>query len=164
MFISFLYMFRTTMCPSSGEITVFMRHLVLVTLHSTLYTRQSSTQSDKYQVSHRYSYFSWWWAHSRPKHVEKRNKHTKNNCAPSWLYLQNYTGIHGQRNIKWSILNGHTSRTVRVLIPGEGKEFSLYQNPFSVPTLLQWVPRLLTGLKWPGNGVDHPHHPVPRLW
>ena len=31
---------------------------------------------------------SWWQAHSRPKHVEKRNKHTKKNCAPSWLYLQ----------------------------------------------------------------------------
>jgi len=26
--------------------------------------------------------------HSRPKHVEKRNKHIKKNCAPSWLYLQ----------------------------------------------------------------------------
>ena len=25
-------MFRTTMCPSSGETTVFMRHLVLVIL------------------------------------------------------------------------------------------------------------------------------------
>jgi hypothetical protein len=22
------------------------------------------------------------------KHVEKTNKHTKKNCAPSWLYLQ----------------------------------------------------------------------------
>ena len=32
MFISFLYMFRATMCPSSGEATVFMRHLVLVIL------------------------------------------------------------------------------------------------------------------------------------
>jgi len=32
MFISFLYMFRATMCPSSGEITVSMRHLVLITL------------------------------------------------------------------------------------------------------------------------------------
>jgi hypothetical protein len=41
-----------------------------------------------YQVSQRYSYFSWWWAHSRPKHVEKINKHTKKNYAPSWLYLQ----------------------------------------------------------------------------
>ena len=27
-----LYMFRATMCPSSGEIAVFMRHLVLVIL------------------------------------------------------------------------------------------------------------------------------------
>jgi len=32
MFISFLCMFRATMCPSSGEITVSMRHLVLVIL------------------------------------------------------------------------------------------------------------------------------------
>jgi hypothetical protein len=32
--------------------------------------------------------------------VEKRNKHTKKNCAPSWLYLQDYTGLHGQQNIK----------------------------------------------------------------
>jgi len=31
-FISFLYMFRATVCPSSGEPTVFMRHLVLVIL------------------------------------------------------------------------------------------------------------------------------------
>ena len=41
MFISFLYMFRVTLFPSSGETT-----------------------------------------------AEKRNKHTKKNCAPSWLYLQ----------------------------------------------------------------------------
>jgi len=34
------------------------------------------------------------------KHVEKRNKHTKKNCAPSWLYLQDCTGLHGQQNIK----------------------------------------------------------------
>ena len=67
------------------------------------YTRQSSTQSDKYQVSHRYSYFSWWWAHSRPKYVEKRNKHNKKNCAPSWLYLQDYTRMHGQQSIKLCI-------------------------------------------------------------
>ena len=33
-FISFVYMFRATMCPSSGETTVFMPHLVLVILHS----------------------------------------------------------------------------------------------------------------------------------
>ena len=91
-----------------------MRHLLLVILcgwlsgmqggmsfHSTLHTRQSSTKSDKYQVWHRCSYFSWWWAHSCLKHVEKRNKHTKKNCAPSWLYLQDYTRMHGQQNIKF---------------------------------------------------------------
>ena len=27
-------------------------------------------------------------AHSCQKHVEERNKHTKKNCEPSWLYLQ----------------------------------------------------------------------------
>jgi len=87
-----------------------MRHFVFVTLCGwlsgmqgipfTLLTRQSLTQSDKYQVSHRCSYFSCWWAHSWPKHVEKRNKHTKKNCAPSWLYLQDYTRTNGQQNIK----------------------------------------------------------------
>ena len=32
MFISILYMFRKTMCPSSGELTVSMRYLVYVSL------------------------------------------------------------------------------------------------------------------------------------
>ena len=32
MFISILYMFRTTMCPSSGELTLSMRYLLYVTL------------------------------------------------------------------------------------------------------------------------------------
>ena len=39
-------------------------------------------------MSHRYRYFSWWWANSRPKHIEKRNKHNKKNFAPSWVYFQ----------------------------------------------------------------------------
>jgi hypothetical protein len=38
---------------------------------------------------------------SRPIYVEKRNKRTKKNCAPSWLYLQDYTAMHGQQNIKF---------------------------------------------------------------
>ena len=89
MFISFLYMFRANLGPSR-EITLSMRHLVFVTLcrwpsgmqdgmkffHPILHTRRSSTQSDKYQVSHWYSNFSWWWAHSCLKHVENRNRHT----------------------------------------------------------------------------------------
>ena len=45
--------------------------------HSTLHTRQSTIQSDKYQVSQKHSCFSWWWDHSRPKHVGIE-KYTKN--------------------------------------------------------------------------------------
>jgi len=88
-------MFRATMCPSSGETTVFMRHLILVTLcwwlsgmqeHMLLHTRQSSTQSNKYQVSQKHSCFSWWWAHSHPKHVEiDKNKYTKNKYTKNKL-------------------------------------------------------------------------------
>jgi len=87
-------MYWTTTCPSSGETAVFMRHLVLVILYGWLsgmqgmHTRQSSIQNNMYQALHKHSRFSWWWALGHPKHVEKRNKHTKKNCAPSWLYLQ----------------------------------------------------------------------------
>ena len=55
--------------------------------YQTWYERHSSIQDNKYQVSHKYSWFSCWWAHNRQKHVEKRNKHTKKNCAPGWFYL-----------------------------------------------------------------------------
>ena len=37
MFISFLYTFQMTICPSSGETTVYMLHLVLVILDSHPY-------------------------------------------------------------------------------------------------------------------------------
>ena len=83
-------MFWATMCPSSGEITVSMRHLVPATMYGWL----CGMEGDKYRVSHRYSYFSWWWAHIRPKYVEKRNKYTKKNCAPRWLYLQDNRSIY----------------------------------------------------------------------
>ena len=62
MLIYFLYMFRANVCPSSGETTVPMRHLVLDTLyrwlsgiqeHMLLHARQSCTQVDTHQVSHR---------------------------------------------------------------------------------------------------------------
>ena len=46
-----------------------------------------------------------------PKHLEKRNKHTKKNCAQSWLYLQDYIGMDGQKNIKSRIhIQGSTVR------------------------------------------------------
>jgi len=37
--------------------------------HMLLHTKQSSTHNNKYQVSQKHGCFSWWWAHSRPKHV-----------------------------------------------------------------------------------------------
>jgi len=85
MFIYILYMFRVTMCPSSGEILYFCNIWYLsLCVDDLLVCRmgfhpayQIVIQSDKYQVSHWYSYFSWWWAHSFPKHVENRNKHTR---------------------------------------------------------------------------------------
>jgi hypothetical protein len=97
-FISLLYMFRATMCPSSGEITVSMRHWYLSLCIGGFWSagwgftptsRPDATHTEwQIPVSHRYGNFSWWWAHSCPKHVEKRNKCTKQNCASSWIYLQ----------------------------------------------------------------------------
>jgi len=52
-----------------------------------LHTRRSSTQSDISQVSHWYSYFSWWWVHGCPKHVENRSKHTKKLCVNLVIYM-----------------------------------------------------------------------------
>jgi len=34
------------------------------------------------------SWFSWWWAHGGPKHVEKRNKHTLNRTVRQVCCLQ----------------------------------------------------------------------------
>ena len=57
----------------------------------TVWYAGSSIQNNKYQVSHKYSCFPWWWAHSHLKHVEKRNKHTKKKLSTklalfTWLY------------------------------------------------------------------------------
>jgi hypothetical protein len=30
----------------------------------------------------------------------KKNKHIKKSYVPRWFYLQHYTGMHGQQNIK----------------------------------------------------------------
>ena len=52
-----------------------------------LQTRQSSTQNNKYQVSHEHSCISWWWAHSRPKTVEV-DKYTKYKLGTKLVYLK----------------------------------------------------------------------------
>jgi len=80
------YVYFFSLCVSGdyvpiirGKKPVSMRHLVLVILcgwlpgmqeNMLLHTRQSSTENDKYELSHRYSYFSRWWAHNRPKHIK----------------------------------------------------------------------------------------------
>jgi hypothetical protein len=72
--------------------------------HPTLHTRQSSTYSYKYQVSYWYSYFSWWWAHSCPKHVENRNKHTKKElCTRLVLFTRLYTDARSTKHNKSDI-------------------------------------------------------------
>ena len=144
--ISLLYMFRATMCPLSGEITLSMRHWCRSQWPRGLRRRYAAARllrswvrippgawmfvlceccvlsgrgfcdelitrpEESYRlwcvvvcdlekprewgghdprwvaapqpkkrvfvaipVSHRYSNFSWWWAHGCPKHVEKRN-------------------------------------------------------------------------------------------
>jgi len=80
----FLYMFRATMCPSSGELTVSMRHW-----YFSLYMGGCDTgifrsvwvvvatcmggcrhpYRTKIPVLRRYSKFFWWWARGCPKHV-----------------------------------------------------------------------------------------------
>jgi len=99
-------MFRGTMCPSSGEITVYMRHLALVTLYWWLSGTQgppcipdSLPYSVKIANCRIDTVISPDDGHIVARNAEKRNKHTKKNCAPSWLYLQDYTGTHGQQNV-----------------------------------------------------------------
>jgi len=108
--MSLLYMFRATMCPSSGETTVSMRHWYLSFcmggVSSAGWSETPTSVPDaihtewQIPVSHGYSVFSWWWAHGCPKHVQERHKYTKQNCAPIWIYLQDCTRMHGQQNIK----------------------------------------------------------------
>jgi hypothetical protein len=86
LFISILYMFRTTLCSSSGESIVSIQLLVYVTLCRwpsgmqvgkflpDLHTGRSPTQSDIYQMLYWYNWLSWWWAQGCSKHVQNRNK------------------------------------------------------------------------------------------
>ena len=60
--------------------------------NSTLHTRQSSTQNNKYRVSHKRRCFSWWWAHGRPKHVEI-DKHTKNKLCSKLALFTRLCGV-----------------------------------------------------------------------
>ena len=72
-----------------------------------VHTRQSSTQNNKYQVSHKHSCSFWWWAQSRPKQVEI-DKYTKNKmCTNLVLFTRLYRGVrsteHTMKNIYWTL-------------------------------------------------------------
>jgi hypothetical protein len=131
MFIAFLCMFRPTMCSSSPEDTAPMRHPVFVTIWMTVWYAgwnefRSAYQSDEYQVSHRYVIFSWWWAHSCPKHSEKSNKHIKENlCANLVLFtrLQEMFVTHS-----WNTAYEDSLRT-----SPESKEWSTQLRNASIP-------------------------------
>ena len=49
---------------------------------------------------HRYGIFSWWWAHTCPKHVEKSNKHIKKICAPVGSIYKRLSNCLWSRNVK----------------------------------------------------------------
>jgi hypothetical protein len=73
---------------------------LLLCLVPTLHTRQSSTQNNKYQVAHKHSCFSWWWAHSRPKHVQI-DKYTKNRlCTTLALFTRLYRDTRSTKHRK----------------------------------------------------------------
>ena len=114
-FISLLYMFRASMCPSSGKNYCIYATLVSVTLYGwrlvcwldlisiQLQDQTPPIQSDKYQCRIDIVIYSWWWAHGCPKHVQKRNKYIEQNCAPSWdLFARLYKEA---RSTKHKILN-----------------------------------------------------------
>jgi hypothetical protein len=110
-FIYLLYMFLATMCPLSGENYCIYVALVFVTLYRwrpvcclvfNPTSRPDTTYTEcQYQCRTDTVIFSWWWAHGCPKGVEKRNKYIKQNCAPSWTYLRDCTGMRSQRNVKF---------------------------------------------------------------
>jgi len=112
-------MFRTSMCPSAGGNYCIYATLLFFTLYGWRLVcwldwnnwvpiqpedQTSPIQSDKYQCRIDTVISSWWWSHGCAKHVEKRNKYIKHNCAPNWTYLQEYTGMHCQQNLKFVII------------------------------------------------------------
>ena len=66
MLISFLYMFQTTMCPSSGETTVSMRHLVLVILCRWLSGKQGGTNTGIHGQQNIIFQESYWESNPKP--------------------------------------------------------------------------------------------------
>jgi hypothetical protein len=103
--------------------------LVFVTLHGwsagwseTPTSKPDATHTEwQMPVSHRYSNFSWWWAHGCLKHVEKRNEYTKQNCAPRWIYLQ-------ERHVLWKGPVRRSQMVTRSLDFRQGAQYLCYHS------------------------------------
>jgi hypothetical protein len=111
MFISFLYMFRATLCPSSGEITVPMRHSVFITLCGWLSSMQGGMKPPCRPDSHPHRVTNTKFridtvispddGHRVARNMQRKEINILRKIVhQSWLYLQDYTGMHGQRKIK----------------------------------------------------------------
>jgi len=78
-----LYLFDTGICQS-----VWVASGLLVGLKIQPAEQTPPIQNDKYQCRIDTVIFSWWRVRGFPKHVQKKNKYIKQNCAPSWIYLR----------------------------------------------------------------------------
>jgi hypothetical protein len=93
-------MFWATVCPRSGEITVSMRHLVFVTLECRVEWNIPPCIPE-WQIPGvaQIQLFLLIMGTQSPE-TRREKKYVRKNCAPSWLYLQDYTRMHSQQNMK----------------------------------------------------------------
>jgi len=132
-----IYLFHFSSCFGHShdhhqeKITVSMRHWYLSLCMGGVWSADQTPpiQSDKYQCRIDTLIFSWWWSCECPKHEEKWNKYVKHNSAPSWIYLRNYTEMHGQQNVKnlrnflkYGIHSGYSKKRFCSWISGIEKE------------------------------------------
>jgi hypothetical protein len=68
------------------------------------------------------------WYAGCPKHVEKRKKHIKKKCAPSWVYLHDYTRMYGQRNIRFLSFLGSLQGSVQLALSSKPWSFLHYSQ------------------------------------
>jgi len=91
-------MFRAISCPSSGEITVSMRHLVLVTSFIPPCIPYSHSHRVTNTKCHIHTVISPDDGHIIARNMQRKEINIlRKNCAPSWFYLQDYTRMNGQQ-------------------------------------------------------------------
>ena len=101
MFLKFMFLFKLTFILRFVELhpciilqinptrCKILPNIFISLLWSGLLADQTPPiHSDKYQCHLDTVILSRWWARGCPKHVAKKIKYIKQNCAPSWTYLQ----------------------------------------------------------------------------